>query len=208
MYVAGRSHWKITLDNPRVLRVALYLRAAAGLTPPTRPEIPALETGITVWPVWARARAVQEPLALSREDLGAASIGWVRWWNHVLEEGATSWGELTELGLPAFAATPELRRVLHHHLGDAMEWATATGDDPRFSRDLRAPGSKLRALVDELERERGRQARPFALRVTTIPVEGQQVWKISDQHLLVTHRLLHDDELVVDWLRSVVRRLM
>ena len=208
MYVAGRAHWKITLDDPKVLRVALYIREIGALTPPTNPEIPLLEPGTDVWPVWARPRSVERPLTLSREERGSASIGWVRWWNHLLAVGATAWGELTDPRLTPFTATPELRRLLSHHLADAMEWATATADDPRFWRDLRAPGARLRSLVDGMEQERGRMARPFSLRVTTIPVAGKRVWRLGDDHLLVTHTLLHDDEIMVDWLRSVVRDLM
>lgn len=208
MYVAGRAHWKISLDEPRVLRVVLYVRDACGLTPLTRPAIPPLDPGTDRWPVWARPRTVTDPVPLTANQRAIASVQWVRWWEHALAEGPMAWQDVTDGTLSAFARLPELRRVIAAHRTDAVEWASASADDPRFSRDKMPAGSRLSALVATLERERGRPARRFDLRVTVLPVEGKQAWELTPDHLLVTARLLHDDEIMLGWLRSVLSRLV
>jgi len=208
MFIAGRENWKISIDEPQVLRVALYIREIAGLEPVTDPVIPPLDPPATVWPAWVRKPAEPPAPELPGFDSVAAAAQWTRWWIHALDQGASGQQDLTYPSFKAFAHLPELRGLLNRHYPNALSWSTACGDDPRVKRDHLAPGSRLPGLIQSLEREAGRHARPFALRITVIPVQSKHAWVLDQEHLLVTHHLIRDDENLLDWLRSQIIALV
>lgn len=207
MYIAGRESWKISIDEPQVLRIALYLREVFALEPHTDPEIPPLDPPASAWPAWVRRPADPEPPPMTQLELAAASVQWARWWRHAVDAGAPA---LRELAPPfkAFRQLPELRALLTVGYPNALQWTTAFGDDPRVKRDILAPGTRLTELVCELEQAAGRSARPFELRITVISVATKHAWVLNPGHLLVTHRLIHDDENMIDWLRPQIRELV
>jgi len=47
-------------------------------------------------------------------------------------------------------------------------------------------------IVRDMERAVARTARPFHLRITEIPVHGQQLWQLRPDHVLVSAALLRD----------------
>lgn len=206
MFIAGRGTWRITIDEPTVLRLALYLRDVERLPVRCDPQIPPLEPGPRTWPVWARrplhpAATLDDP-SLDRE---AVAEQWVLWWNHLLRLGDAALGELRSPSFPALAGLPDLRVLLRHHYETACAWADGIGDDPRIKRDHLAAGSRLTDLVDQLERQAGRPALAFELRITVIGVQSKHAWVLSDKHLLFTHHLMADDENTLDWLRRRIR---
>jgi hypothetical protein len=208
VYVAGRHSWRISIDEPPVLRLALYLREIYQLPARTDPEIPALDPPASAWPAWSRRPPPLEPMQLTSIEREAASIQWARWWKHAVQVGSSAMRELTPPSFKSFSHVPELRALLVRHYTQALLWADAFADDPRLKRDHLAPGTRLTELVHELESAAGRTARPFELRITVIPVRTKHAWILDPGHLLITHHLIADDENVLDWLRPKIRALV
>ena len=46
----------------------------------------------------------------------------------------------------------------------------------------------------DLEREAGRRAQPFQLRIIEIPVAGRELWQLDPHLVLVTAELLRDSD--------------
>jgi hypothetical protein len=210
MYIAGRDTWRIEIDEPSLLRVALYIRDVENLPVDTDPAIPPLEPGPEIWPVWARR--APGPLELISHghslDRGAAAGQWVRWWNHLLDVGDTALKELRPPKFPAFSRVPELQRLVRHHYERATAWSDAVGDNPRLKRDHLAAGTRLTGLVEDLEHDVGRPAMPFELRIVVIPVQTKHAWVLEPGRILMTHQLLADDESTLDWLRRRIRAMV
>jgi hypothetical protein len=208
MFIAGRGSWKISIDEPQVLQIALYIREVAGLETVTDPPIPPLDPSAAVWPAWARKPPESAAPELSGIDGVAASTQWSRWWNHALDVGAPALRDLAHPSFKAFGHLPELRELLISHYPNALSWSTASGDDPRIKRDHLASGRRLTGLMQSLERDAGRHTRPFQLRITVIAVQSKHAWILDQEHLLVTHHLMRDDENLLDWLRSQIIALV
>lgn len=208
MFIAGRGTWRIAIDEPVVLRLALYLRDVENLPVDTDPAIPPLDPAPGTWPVWAR-RPLHPATSLPPDalDRRAAAAQWVLWWDHLLPLGDAARGELRSPSFPALSGLPAIRTLLRHHYETAIAWAEGIGDDPRIKRDHLAAGSRLTDLVDELERESGRPALPFELQITVIGVQTKHAWVMSPNHLLFTHHLIADDENTLDWLRRRIRAM-
>ena len=207
MLIAGRERWKILLDEPVVLQIALYLRDVAGLCPDVQPAIPELNPPASVWPAWVR-RPVSPTRPPPVVDRDVAAAQWARWWNHLLEAGQSAIAELRPPQFPAFHAVPELRELLRHHWYDAEAWTDGLHDDPRRRRDLTGPWRALTALVQELQDEQGGAAAAFEMRVTVLPVVGKRGWILRPDHLLVTSALIADQDNALDWLRMRIRPLL
>lgn len=208
MFIAGRQTWRISLDEPQVLRTALYIRDVAGLHPASDPAIPPLDPPPTVWPVWAGNRPAPPDLPpLSEADRRAAEAQWIRWWDHLLARGFTAEDELQPPTFKAFAHLPELRWLLTRYHPSALAWCEAMESDPRVKRDHQASGTRLTDLVAECERDLGRPALPFELRISILAVETKHAWVLSPSHFLMTHHLIRDDENALDWLRPRIRAL-
>jgi hypothetical protein len=207
MLIAGRDRWKILLEEPAVLQIALYLRDVAGLQPQVDPDIPPLDPPASVWPAWVRRPSGSDrpPPAV---DPVAAAAQWARWWTHLLQAGQSAFSELRPPNFRAFSGVPELRDLLCHHWWDAEAWTDGLHDDPRRRRDLSGPWRALGGVVQELEQERGGSAADFQLRVTVIPVVGKRGWILRPDHLLVTRPLMADQDNAVDWLRMRIRVLI
>jgi hypothetical protein len=202
MYIAGRDTWRITIDEPTVLRLALYVREVERLRVSTDPPIPPLDPGPRTWPVWShRPRSPAPPMEAGAVDRAAAGQQWALWWNHLLPQGDSALVELRGPAFHALSGLPALQTVVRHHFDTALAWAEAIGDDPRIKRDHLAAGTRLTALVDELERARNGPVRPFELMLTVLGVRTKHAWVLSEHQLLLTHHLIADDENAIDWLR-------
>ena len=57
---------------------------------------------------------------------------------------------------------------------------------------LAPPSLEETRLVAGLERNLGRRAQPFQLRITVIPVSGKELWQLDPQNVLLTDELLRD----------------
>jgi hypothetical protein len=210
MYIAGRDTWRIEIDEPSVLRVALYIRDVEDLPVVLDPEIPPLDPGPQIWPVWAR-RAPGPLEVISRRlliDRDAAAAQWARWWRHLLDTGDVALKELRPPKFSLFWRFPELQTLIRHHYNRAVAWSDAVGDNPRLKRDHIAAGTRLSDMVAELERDIGRRSLPFDLRIVVIPVQTKHAWVLSPDRVLLTHHLIADDDSTLDWLRQRMRAMV
>lgn len=193
--LAGSSSWRIEVDEPQVLVVASFVRDAAGLRPEVDPANPPLEPAVAPGPGGSEGDAA-----------AAASAQWAAWWPRLLERGAAALRDLEPPDFPALAGTPALQDLVRARFDDAVAWS---GDRRRehaeFARDPRrnVEGDAVRAA----ERDLGRRARPFRLRVTELPVAGDGGWVFADDHVVVARALRRDPDAYRRWLRPVVARL-
>lgn len=209
MFIAGRGTWRVTIDEPTVLRLALYLRDVEDLPVRTDPPLPPLDPAPRAWPVWThRPMHPAPPLAPGAFDRRAGAEQWTLWWEHLLPLGDAALGELRSPAFPALAGLPAMQLLLRHHYETAIAWAEGIGDDPRVKRDHLAAGTRLAELVDELERAAGRPAMPFEMRITVVGVATKHAWVLSPGHVLMSHHLIADDENTLDWLRRRIAALV
>jgi hypothetical protein len=101
-------------------------------------------------------------------------------------------------------SAPALQEVAARHFDNARQWATDRqqehielmigSPDPRpFHRGRRGGRGLVETrLVAGLERDFGRRAQPFQLRITVIPVAGKELWQLDSHHVLLTDELLRD----------------
>ena len=213
MLIAGTERWKVTIVEPEALRIALYVRDVAGLTPVTEPMIPPLDPPATVWPVWSKRPAPVPPelgwrLLGGRDvDLEIASGQWARWWRHALDLGTSAIDELKPPHFLEVSGVPDLRVLMQRHYYNASLWSDGMNDDPRIRSAHTAPALGLNALIKQLPTMLGRRPEPFTLRVTVIGVQTKHAWILSPDHLLLTRHLVADLDNAVDWLRPRILTL-
>jgi len=213
VFIAGTERWKVVLVEPEALRIALYVRDAAGLDPTTVPPIPPVDPPTQWWPVWSR-RPVEMPesrgvrlLGRRELDLAAASTQWARWWTHLLDDDAGAIDDLRPPNFPALARVPDLRALLQRHYDNACIWSEGLNGDPRIRNAHTAPGLGLNAFIKDLPRLLGRPPRDFAMRVTVIGVQTKHAWILRRDHLLLTRQLMFDLDNALDWLRPRILAL-
>jgi hypothetical protein len=201
------------LVEPEALRIALYVRDAAGLDPVTDPSIPPTDPSTGWWPAWSR-RPVEAPQArgvrlLGRRevDLTAASAQWARWWRRLLDDRASGTDDLHPPNFPALAHVPDLRALVQQHYHNACIWSEGLNGDPRIRNAHTAPGIGLNAFIKDLPRRLGREPRDFAVRVTVIGVQTKHAWILRPDHLLLTRQLVFDLDNALDWLRPRILAL-
>ena len=193
----GRTSWQIVIDQPELLVIGLFVRDVAGLK--TRHSwLPHCAPGI--------ARA-------SGEGSAAAAHQWDLWWDRSI---STHWigpdqsqEQLAGMrwippDFESLQSAPALREVVARHFDNARQWARDReqehielmigSPDPRpFHRGRRGGrGLEETRLVAGLERDLGRRAQPFQLRITVIPVAGKELWQLDRHHVLLTDELLRD----------------
>ena len=74
MLAAGTTSWAMSIDEPLMLLIALYVRDASGLHSHLESEIQALEPAVL-------------PDIGSSVPQGVASRQWEHWWHEILEGG-------------------------------------------------------------------------------------------------------------------------
>lgn len=208
MYIAGTERCQISVEEPAPLLVALYLRERAGLSPDLGYRLPALDPPYTSWPVWARSAPVgwAPPAAVQTApvDRTTAAAEWVRWWNHLLAEGATSSEAFHPPGFRDLRALPLIQLLLQRHYEEASRWVDALIEDPRVRRDQTTPRPGLGRMLAELEADPSYRPLPFRLRLTIVPVRTKHAWPLDPEHILISRRLVADTDNVLDWLRPRV----
>lgn len=208
MQIQGRKRWRILLDEPEILQVALYIRDIAGLKTESHPDLPPLDPSVRVWPTWVRRPSVSAPAQPRQVDLVNAADEWSRWWTHLLFKEDAAKRELTPPNFASFAGVPDLRSLLRQHYQDAVVWTRALHDDPRYKQNMAGPWGALTGLVQELEAERGAQARAFELTITVVPVATRHAWTLGPNHLLISRQLLVDLDNLLDWMRPRLRSMI
>lgn len=198
MREAGRTSWRIGIDEPQPLVIGLFVRDVAGLTsrhawlPPAVPATPRAngkgpEDAARQWDLWwDRALLFDWTMdGQSQEQLGAL------WW--------------TPPDFDSLQSAPALQEVVARHFSDAVAWSRdrkrehvelmiGTPDPRPFHRGRSGRGLVETKLVADLERNLGRRARPFQLRITEIPVAGKELWQLDPHHVLLTAELLSDSD--------------
>lgn len=198
---AGSPSWEIRLDRwNQSLDWALWFRAAE------RIDVPA--EGVVPGPL--DIETLPDPSADARDaDLAA---GWKAWWHTLVTAPAPEWppdrdrppSELA-FGPPYFPGLtdwPALRQVVTHRWREAHEWHTARKRAGLAAGIHRGDGRTNR-IVDELEHELGRKARPFVLDVLLLPVRDDQVRPVNATRYLVPERL-HDGPQWPQLLRTLI----
>lgn len=188
------DRWNQSLDW------ALWFRAAE------RIDVPA--EGVVPGPL--DIETLPDPSADARDaDLAA---GWKAWWHTLVTAPAPEWppdrdrppSELA-FGPPYFPGLtdwPALRQVVTHRWREAHEWHTARKRAGLAAGIHRGDGRTNR-IVDELEHELGRKARPFVLDVLLLPVRDDQVRPVNATRYLVPERL-HDGPQWPQLLRTLI----
>ena len=193
----GRTSWQIGIDQPENLAIGLFVRDVAGLK--TRHSwLPHCAPGI------ARDNG---------EGSAAAADQWDLWWDRSI---STNWNRPDQSqdqlagmrwippDFESLQSAPALQEIVAKHFDNARQWATdrqqdhielmiGTPDPRPFHRGRRGGrGLEETRLVAGLERDLGRRAQPFQLRITVIPVAGRELWQLDPHHVLLTDELLRD----------------
>jgi len=185
------------MDQPENLVIGLFVRDVAGLKT-SHTWLPHCSPGV------ARANG---------EGSAEAAHQWDLWWDKSL---STSWNgpdqsqeQLAgmwwrEPDFESLESAPALQEIVARHFDDARQWATdrkqehlelmiGTPDPRPFHRGRRGGRGLFETrLVSGLERDLGRRAQPFELRITVIPVAGKELWQLDPNHVLLTDELLRD----------------
>jgi hypothetical protein len=187
MELAGRRSWRISEDRwSEAFDLALWFRAVERIDAPAGGIVPGLAE---IDPLPGRSVAPAEQAELA--------AGWLAWW-HTLAGVPLLRGpldpsrpppELVFLGPdPAgLAGWPALQRVVAARWGEAKDW-----HDRRKRAGLTAgPPHDMRTVqtVRGLERELGRQVKPFDLDFVLLPVRDDQIRQIRPDRYLVPESL-------------------
>jgi len=199
VHEVDQASWQISTDQPQPLLIGLFIRDVAGVPsrksclPPASPTVP-------------RA-GEQAP--------DAAGPQWDDWWNQALREEHQSddadWAPDLSFWWtpPAFESlhgAPELQAIVAAHFFDAVRWSNDRHQE--HGATMQSSGGLLETrLVRDIQRALARTARPFHLRITEIPVDGQQLWQLRPDHVLVSAALLRDTAQYRQSLTPVVEAL-
>jgi hypothetical protein len=185
VHEAGRASWQISTDQPQPLVIGLFIRDVAGV-PSRNSWLPSASPAV-------QRAGDQAP--------DVAGLQWDDWWNQALrEEGQVDDADWppdlrrwwTPPAFESLHAAPELQAIVAANFFDAVRWS-----NDRHQEHGATMHSTVGALfetrhVRDMERARARKAQPFHLRITEIPVHGQQLWQLRPDHVLVTAALLRD----------------
>jgi len=95
-------------------------------------------------------------------------------------------------GFDSLDAAPQLQALVRRHFLAAVRWSEDRKREHIAVMTDPGRGVDETRLVADLERACGRRAHPFNLRVTEIPVAGQELWQLDPEHVVVTAGLLGD----------------
>jgi hypothetical protein len=184
VHEADQASWQISTDQPQPLVIGLFIRDVARVPsrnswlPPASPAVP---------------RAGDQAPDVAGQQ-------WDDWWNQALREERQTDGADWPPDLrfwwtpPAFEslhAAPELQVIVVAHFFDAVRWSNDRHQE--HGATMQGRGGLLETkLVRDMELALARTARPFHLRITEIPVHGEQFWQLRTDHVLVSAALLRD----------------
>jgi len=210
---SGSTSWRIEIDEPQPLVIGLFVRDVAGLTSRH---------------AWLPHAAPATPRANDEGPEDAAGQ-WDLWWDQALRNDRDMHGQSqaqisASFWIPpnfeSLQWAPELQGVVARHFSEAVAWSNdrqrehvelmiGTPDPRRFHRGRRGGHGPVHTnLVADLERDLGRRARHFRLRITEIPVAGKELWALDPHHVLITAGLLGDSDEYLRRITPVVRALV
>lgn len=195
MHPVGPPPWMMRVQCPYRLMIGLFVRDAAGLNPPAAIDLPRLVPDVEL-------RASLAPLAVP-----AASEQWARWWRREL---ARQEGPERGFAVPdaRYGDGEELDALVHACLDDARRWSADRKREVSEAHLSSGYPDVESELVRAVEEEVGREARPFRLDITELPVAGTAGWRVSEGHVVVSHALRTDAAAYREWLAPVVRDLV
>jgi hypothetical protein len=188
------GRWGIDLTMPQSLLLALHLRDAAGLEPPTSvvlPDLPPLDPPAT--PLRAAGAHVA--------GLDVAGRQWASWWGGAFPGGPDALTSILPPRYPGLNGMTELRGLAELGMDDAVMWcARAREVEKRVI--ARSPSALFETnLVTAVERELGRRIRPFSLQIVVLPVAGAHHWDVLGQPV-ISLGLRADRDAYLAWLRD------
>ncbi|MEW1957935.1 hypothetical protein [Kineococcus sp. NPDC059986] len=182
--------WGIDLTMPQSLLLALHLRDAAGLTPPTSPVLPSLP------PLDPPVRRLHV-----EDGLEVAGRQWADWWLENFPGGADALTSILPPRYPGLRGRTELRGLAELGMDDAVAWCARVREIERRV-VARSPSALFETnLVTGVEREIGWRIRPFDLRIVVLPVEGAHAWDVVGQ-AVISLGLRADRDAYLAWLRE------
>ncbi len=177
MQLAGSPSWRLSLDNPQTLDIALFVRDSVGLVAPPRPEVP---------PAFA-ARVSDHTAVLTDPARIQAGEQWLEWWGRLIayeitprpDPGADMRQRLTDyqrvMDPPDFdslADLPALRTAVTTIFSAAAGWLSVTR---RQATDrLHLDHALVRDVVADVIAEHG--VRPDQLDAAIIVLEVAGAW--------------------------------
>jgi hypothetical protein len=175
-----QASWRVAVDGPMSLNFAIF-----------------------VWQRSTPAEHVQFEAA------------WRDWWTSLVEErqrgaaGRIGQSAASALEPSALDALPSsLRTACQRNWPDFRSWwasADGIGGSQRLVQSRRAdPGE----IVQELEREYGRRARPFELAIDVIGSERSRTRRYGDHYAIVAAGVWQDDAAAARWLRETLAPLV
>lgn len=198
MRIAGQPSWEAREDADPGALVALYLRDALGVPDPSgMPRL--LGTGL-------------EPPAPDDEF----TRWWIRWWRSVVEPEGPGWGvPLDTVAGSRFIALPvhgaeRFVDAVRPHIADAETWAEVAHEEhgrAAMTRMREGLDHGLWGVVRDRERELGRSAHPFRLRIEVVPVAVPGIWWIGESAIAVAEELREDLPAYREALVPVITRL-
>lgn len=201
MRFADAPGWLMSEESSRDVLVALYIRDVLDVRPPS--GLPRLEPRIGAA---EHARTMREQRVLE--------IQWEHWWQTVVEPRThPSPVPLTLLPLRhGGIAVPqtgseELTAAVMANRNEAERWvdrALSVRSEAGLERVQRQDGMALTRLVAEREREIGRRARSFRLRIEILPFDEPGLWWIGDSAVAVSETLRDDAAAFAEFMRPVI----
>ena len=217
MQLAGTTSWRIAIDEPKSLLIALFVRDASGLRREAESDIPPLEPPV--------------PLINASSANAIASRQWADWWRQLLEGGGFWPDDKRPSDLARLIQDPEIQRLFYwptRHLPPDFDGLSGMPELQDLAR-LHFEGARVwsearhrefvalstapqRALLESevvgiVERGMRRRARPFSFDIRILPVAGVRSWRLSSERALVTRDLFGDRAAYLEWLRPIVQAL-
>jgi hypothetical protein len=194
----GRS-WQVAYGEAEALVHALYAREVSGLAVDMPYQVPPLTPPVGPEPGFARYATAE------------VAAGWADWWQAEAALGLAPIPQEPEFWFAGSGVCRDLRALLLKTAESAREW----GRINRERRELHQPSAGVRvrrtsvakALVSEAESAMESPAAPFRLQISVLPVAGVWGHKMSDNHVLVSGAMRHDDDALTAFLRPVIRNL-
>jgi hypothetical protein len=179
MKFRGRESWSVMSGGDHAVDTALFIRDALEL-PLAEPALPALDPPVPV----------ESPAGVDRAAVAAEWPGW--------------WADILEYCRYPLTAPPGVHPDLHSY--PVVETSPALADRPALRAAVAAftepagrylagsafelPSMMMNEVVDELERELRRPARPFRFVFTEVRLQGD-VWRqLTDRHVLASTRFM------------------
>lgn len=189
--------WTVVENEPGALVHALYARDASGLDVEMDYPIPALDP----------AAAAEDRFAVHATPEAAAE--WPRWWQTEVDLGLAPAPDHPDLWFAGRPVGPDLRALLTQTAAAVNLWQRARQREDTELLAHGAPSQRLLVtdLVAEVERDLGRRAAAFNLKIGVLPVGG--IWSCRPRvdHVLVSRELRADDAAFCGFLAPIIRSL-